>query len=221
MRFGPWFWWSPWPRWPAAHTNAARAPRRLLPRTARPSWCRPGYTETGMASWYGHPYHGRAASDGEIYDMEKMTAAHRTLPFDTWVRVYDLDNNKTAEVRIIDRGPFVDGRVIDLSRAAARQLEMIGPGTARVRIVVIRAPENTPAASYAVQVGAFQNRENADRLRAEMEVASESRAWSPRPGDPLPGGSWSVRKAPRTMPTPWQRRSAKNQLRISPASSYD
>src|SRR5690242_12776946 len=74
-----------------------------------------GDTETGVASWYGHPYHGRQAANGEIYDMEKMTAAHRTLPFNTWVRVYDLDNNKTTEVRIIDRGPFIDGRIIDLS----------------------------------------------------------------------------------------------------------
>ena len=149
----------------------------------------PGYTETGLASWYGHPYHGRAAADGEIYDMEKMTAAHRTLPFDTWVRVYDLDNDKTAEVRIIDRGPFVDGRVIDLSRAAARQLEMIGPGIARVRIGVIRAPESTPAASYAVQVGAFQNRYNADRLRAEMESSFGIARITPGPGDPP---SWRV-----------------------------
>src|ERR1019366_9191308 len=93
-----------------------------------------GDTEEGLASWYGHPYHGRAAADGEIYDREKMTAAHRTLPFHTWVRVYDLDNNRTTEVRITDRGPFVGGRIIDLSHAAARELEMIGPGVARVRI---------------------------------------------------------------------------------------
>src|ERR1035438_3399433 len=99
-----------------------------------------GDTEEGMASWYGHPYPGRAAADGEIYDMEKMTAAHRTLPFHTWVRVYDLDNNRSVEVRITDRGPFVAGRIIDLSHAAARQLEIIGPGVARVRIEVIRAP---------------------------------------------------------------------------------
>src|SRR5437016_11744294 len=86
-----------------------------------------GSTEDGIASWYGHPYHGRAAANGEIYDMEKMTAAHRTLPFNTWVRVYDLDNNRTTEVRIIDRGPFIGGRIIDLSHAAARDLAMIGP----------------------------------------------------------------------------------------------
>jgi rare lipoprotein A len=131
---------------------------------------RPGDTEEGIASWYGHPYHGRAAANGEIYDMEKMTAAHRTLPFNTWVRVYDLDNNRTTEVRIIDRGPFIGGRIIDLSHAAARNLEMIGPGVAHVRIEVISAPPNPIPGLFAVQVGAFHNRANAERLRSEMEA---------------------------------------------------
>jgi rare lipoprotein A len=128
----------------------------------------PGDTETGIASWYGHPYHGRAAANGEIYDMEKMTAAHRTLPFNTWVRVYDLDNNKTTEVRIIDRGPFIDGRIIDLSHAAAREIEMIGPGVAKVRIEVIRPPANVTPALFAVQVGAFRSKDNAEDLRRRM-----------------------------------------------------
>src|SRR5689334_3200553 len=87
-----------------------------------------GASETGIASWYGHPYHGRRAANGEIYDMEKLTAAHRTLPFDTWVRVKNLTNDKTIDVRITDRGPFIDGRIIDLSHAAARAIDMIGPG---------------------------------------------------------------------------------------------
>src|SRR5579863_4870140 len=78
-----------------------------------------GATETGIASWYGHPYHGRPAADGEIYDMETLVAAHRTLPFNTWVRVVNLTNDKSVEVRIIDRGPFINGRIIDLSHAAA------------------------------------------------------------------------------------------------------
>ena len=127
-----------------------------------------GYTETGLASWYGHPYHGRPAANGEIYDMEKLTAAHRTLPFNTWVRVYDLDNHKTVEVRITDRGPFVDGRIIDLSHAAAREIEMIGPGTAQVRVEVIRAPEGVSLGIFAVQVGAFRDHTNAERLRAKL-----------------------------------------------------
>src|SRR5262245_19349998 len=148
-----------------------------------PTVVKPGQTETGIASWYGHPYHGRPAANGEIYDMEKMTAAHRTLPFNTWVRVYNLDNQKTTEVRITDRGPFIDGRIIDLSRAAAREIEMLGPGTARVRVEVIRVPEAAPASLFAVQVGAFRNRENADRLRAEMEARYGSARIETRAGD--------------------------------------
>lgn len=97
-----------------------------------------GHTETGMASWYGEPYHGRQAANGEVFDMNRLTAAHRTLPFGTWVEVANLSNAKRVTVRITDRGPFVHGRVIDLSRAAADQIDMIGPGTARVRLRVIR-----------------------------------------------------------------------------------
>jgi rare lipoprotein A len=144
--------------------------RVTAPRTPRNAVAFPvGHTEEGVASWYGHPYHGRAAANGEIYDMEKMTAAHRTLPFDTWVRVYDLDNNRTTEVRIIDRGPFIGGRIIDVSHAAARELAMIGPGVARVRIEVISAPPSVTPALFAVQVGAFRDRANAERLRRQME----------------------------------------------------
>jgi rare lipoprotein A len=130
-----------------------------------------GATETGVASWYGRPYHGRRAANGEIYDMEKMTAAHRTLPFGTWLRVTNLENGKSVEVRIIDRGPFVGGRALDLSHRAAEQIAMIGPGTARVRMTVIGAPPLAPSAAgeFAAQVGAFTNRQNAERLRAEME----------------------------------------------------
>jgi rare lipoprotein A len=138
-------------------------------RTPAPAVVPPDYVETGRASWYGHPYHGRAAANGEIYDMEKMTAAHRTLPFDTWVRVLNLANDKAVEVRITDRGPFVDGRIIDLSHAAAREIGLIGPGTAEVRVEVVSVPENAPEALYAVQVGAFRNRDNAERERKRME----------------------------------------------------
>ena len=99
---------------------------------------KPGWHETGIASWYGHPYHGRRAADGSVYDMEKMTAAHPSLAFGTKVRVERLDNHKRVEVRITDRGPFVAGRIVDLSRAAARALDMLGPGTARVRITVLK-----------------------------------------------------------------------------------
>src|SRR5271157_1475342 len=151
-----------------AHKKHAR--RTPPPPAPSPSAVpKPGYTETGVASWYGHPYHGRRAANGEIYDMEKLTAAHRTLPFDTWLRVVNLGNGKTVEVRITDRGPFVEGRIIDLSHAAARAIDMIGPGVARVRMEVIRTPAYVPPAVFAVQVGAFRDRSNAERLRAEMQ----------------------------------------------------
>ena len=96
------------------------------------------YRETGVASWYGKPFHGRKTASGERYNMNKMTAAHRTLPFGVVVKVTNLDNGRSIKVRITDRGPFVKGRIIDLSRAAARKLDMIGTGTVRVRIAVVR-----------------------------------------------------------------------------------
>src|SRR5271157_2517448 len=119
----------------AGCAHRRRTSRRVPPPPppAPPVSSSPVYRETGIASWYGHPYHGRPAADGEIYDMETLVAAHRTLPFQTWVRVVNLKNDKSVEVRIIDRGPFIDGRIIDLSHAAARALEIIGPGTAPVR----------------------------------------------------------------------------------------
>ena len=162
-----------------------RRPTVALPRPPRiPIVVQPGQTEEGVASWYGHPYHGRQAADGEIYDMEKMTAAHRTLPFNTWVRVYNLDNQRTAELRIIDRGPFVGGRIIDVSHKAAQELGMIGPGTARVRVEVIQAPPVVAPGIFAVQVGAFRDRGNAERLRAQMEARYGKARLLQRPEDP-------------------------------------
>ncbi len=128
-----------------------------------------------MASWYGVPYDGRPSASGELYDMNQLTAAHRTWPFGVWVEVTDLDNGKHVDVRITDRGPFVDGRVIDLSLAAARELDMLRAGTARVQLKVIAMPardgEPSPPRglieeSYAVQAGAFSDRERADSFRA-------------------------------------------------------
>lgn len=125
-----------------------------------------GYAEEGVASWYGVPYNGRPAADGEIYDMETLVAAHRLMPFNTWVKVTNLANGKSVDVRIIDRGPFVRGRLIDLSKAAARQIDLLGPGVGRVRIEVISAPTLTPADDlFAVQVGAFSAYANAESLR--------------------------------------------------------
>jgi len=116
-------------------------------------------------------YHGRAAADGEIYDMETMVAAHRTLPFQTRVRVRNLSNDKTVDVRIIDRGPFVQGRIIDLSHAAAQQIELIGPGFAQVEVTVIADPANPEQALFAVQIGAFRDQANAERAEKNMIAA--------------------------------------------------
>lgn len=120
---------------------------RAVSKTPAPA--KIGATESGVASWYGVPYHGRRTASGEIYDMEQLTAAHRTLPFQTWLEVTDLDNGKKVSVRVTDRGPFVDGRVIDLSLAAARKIEMVGPGTARVKLKVIPPPRGSEKTAIA------------------------------------------------------------------------
>ncbi|MBV9399810.1 MAG: septal ring lytic transglycosylase RlpA family protein [Bryobacterales bacterium] len=101
-----------------------------------------GWTQTGIASWYGAPYDGHPSASGEIFDTHKLTAAHPTLPFDTWVEVTNLRNGRQVKVRINDRGPFIDGRIIDLSFAAAHTIEMVGPGTVKVKLKVIKAPKN-------------------------------------------------------------------------------
>ena len=160
-----------------AGVPSAPAPRSSTPAGTKPSTPKQalaplpvGYTEEGVASWYGIPYHGRKAADGETYDMETLVAAHREMPFNTWLKVTNLANNKTVVVRIIDRGPFVDNRIIDLSKAAARQIELLGPGIGRVRLEVIAAPADIPADDfYAVQVGVFSVFENAERMRATFE----------------------------------------------------
>lgn len=129
-----------------------------------------GEGETGLASWYGRPYHGRPTSSGEIYDMNAMTAAHRTLPFGTEVRVINLENQLVTQVRINDRGPFIEGRIIDLSRAAAEAIQMLGAGTALVRLEVTERPAEPAASagSYSVQVGAFKEEANATDLQARL-----------------------------------------------------
>jgi rare lipoprotein A len=143
-----------------------------------------GAAERGLASWYGHPYHGRPAADGEIYDMEQLVAAHRTLPFQTVVRVRNLSNDKTVDVRIIDRGPFVQGRIIDLSHAAAKEIELIGPGVAQVEVTIIGTPAVPEPALFAVQIGAFREKANADRAQRNMNAAYGAAKAVLRVGDP-------------------------------------
>jgi rare lipoprotein A len=124
--------------------------------------------EEGIASWYGHPYHGRPTASGEIYNMYDMTAAHRTLPFGTRVNVHDLENGRAVTVRINDRGPFVEGRIIDLSYAAAQAVHM--PSLAQVRLEILGLGEGgwLPGV-FAVQVGAFKDQGNAERLKGRIE----------------------------------------------------
>ena len=153
-----------------AHVPAA--PRASSPGAPRHANAAPavaiGHTEEGIASWYGIPYHGRPAADGEIYDMETLVAAHRVLPFNTWLKVTNVSNNQTVTVRVIDRGPFVSGRIIDLSKAAAREIQLLGPGIGRVRIEVVAAPNDNPSIDfYGVQVGAFSSEETAERIRLQ------------------------------------------------------
>lgn len=126
-----------------------------------------GWTENGLASWYGVPFNGNRAADGEIYNMYKMVAAHRTLPFNSLVRVTDLQNGRQVVVRIIDRGPFVAHRIIDLSFAAARALNMVGVGVAPVRLELL-SPVNPANGDFSVQVGAFAVLAHAQQLRSRL-----------------------------------------------------
>lgn len=140
-----------------------------------------GFVQQGLASWYGRKFHGRKTSNGETYNMYAMTAAHKTLPLGTSVRVYNLANGRQAVVRINDRGPFIQGRIIDLSYSAADKLDVVGPGTAPVKIVALGYPEQTangrivyrenaktPVNGYAVQVASFSSDTNAQRLAEEL-----------------------------------------------------
>jgi len=145
-----------------------------------------GFVQYGKASWYGKKFHGRRTSSGEIYDMYQQTAAHKILPLGTYVKVTNLGNGKYAIVRINDRGPFVKGRIIDLSYAVAKDLEVIGPGVVDVKIVALGkevgtqpgrqgptplvALEDFTKGAFTIQVGAFEEKENAFRLAERLRV---------------------------------------------------
>jgi rare lipoprotein A len=124
----------------------------------------------GLASYYAEPYHGRKTASGEIFDTyEGMTAAHRTLPFNTMVRVTNKANGLQVDVRINDRGPFVEGRVIDLSVRAARQIDLLGSGTAPVRLTIVKQVEAALAQPFAVQVAALESQSAAEELKKQLE----------------------------------------------------
>jgi rare lipoprotein A len=161
-------------RTPAPPLSPSTEPPPSNPAPTPPVRTQPGaaasgeYLEEGVASWYGVPFNGHRTSNGEIYDMNQFTAAHRTLPFDTVVRVTNLRNGKQIEVRINDRGPFVANRIIDLSLAAAQAIDLVGAGTGPVRLENVSGP-NPEVGFFAVQVGAFQAEENAERLRDRLQ----------------------------------------------------
>lgn len=140
---------------------------------ADPSLYAVGWTQTGIASWYGEPFHGRATAAGNTYDMDGISAAHRTIPLGTRIRVDNLDTGRSIDLEVNDRGPFVPGRILDVSRGAARALEMIGPGTARVRITVLgtATPVSARGGCVVVQIASFQERRNAEAKRQEVARA--------------------------------------------------
>ena len=176
---------APPPREPAPDAAERLKPRATPKVGTKPyrvgrTWYHPlphaqGFSQRGLASWYGKDFHGRKTSSGEVYNMYAMTAAHKTLPLGTRVQVKNLTNDRSAVVRINDRGPFVTGRIIDLSYTAAGKLGVVGPGTAPVEIVAL-VPAGAAASAavdfthgnFTFQVGAFKNRENACRLRSRL-----------------------------------------------------
>jgi rare lipoprotein A len=151
-------------------------------------WYRPipdakGFRQQGLASWYGEPFHGRKTSSGERYNMYAMTGAHKTLPLGTYVRVHNLNNNRTVVIKINDRGPFVRGRIIDLSLKAAKEIDMYSAGTAPVKIVALGpakskgktskispafVPINYERGVFTIQVGAFTDRVNAEQFKNKL-----------------------------------------------------
>jgi len=133
-----------------------------------------GMEEVGMASWYGAPHHGRRTASGEVYDMHQLTAAHKTLPFGTRILVTNRDTSQSAEVRVNDRGPFVEGRILDVSYAAGRLLGAVGPGIIPVRVRVLSLPPRSSSSEgpYTVQIGSFTTRARAEALRDTVNGAS-------------------------------------------------
>lgn len=148
-----------------------------------------GFVQRGVASWYGTKFHGRKTSSGETYNMHAMTAAHKTLPLPIHVHVKNLDNGRSTVVRVNDRGPFISGRIIDLSYAAAKKLGVNGPGTANVEISVVKKGQSHPTSVVRtipltgeiekdvplyIQMGSFSSESNASKLVRNLQAANES-----------------------------------------------
>ena len=172
---------GPEPGKPPASAIGKPKPYKVMGQWYTPLADARGFRQKGLASWYGKKFHGRKTSNGEVYDMYGISAAHKTLPLGTYVRVNNLDNGRDLDVRINDRGPFVRGRIIDLSYGAAVQLGVVGPGTARVEIVALGTRVSVAggqpyyrsvdyySGSFTFQVGAFTDKGNAERLAATLE----------------------------------------------------
>jgi len=152
----------------AVPPSKVRLPQ-IPPQSQAPS---NGVSQTGIASWYGPGFHGKATASGEVYNQNELTAAHQTLPLGTRVMVTNLENGSATEVLVNDRGPFAKGRIIDLSYAAAQSIKMVGPGTALVRLDVIDSPlpidSIRSSLDYTLQIGSFSQLENAQQLRERL-----------------------------------------------------
>ena len=160
--------------------KASQRPYTVMGKRYEPLMSHVGFSQEGVASWYGKDFHGKKTSNGEIYDMHAMTAAHKTLPLGVFVKVRNKENGQETIVRVNDRGPFVKDRIIDLSYSAARKLGVDMKGTAPVRIDALgyqvggasegyQQPETYDTGTYSVQIGAFKNPQNAKRLSEEMK----------------------------------------------------
>lgn len=142
-----------------------------VPRPVEPEV---GYREEGIASWYGEEFHGRRTASGEVFDMNGLTAAHLTLPLGTILKVTNSRNGRSVQVKVNDRGPFVSGRMLDLSYGAANRLGIVGTGTGPVSIEVVRLAGSTTPAAYTIQAGAFVMAENAVRLKERLNARYQS-----------------------------------------------
>ena len=161
------------------HLKGSQKPYTVNGQRYEPLQTHEGFSQTGVASWYGKDFNGKKTSNGETYNMNAMTAAHKTLPLGVYVKVHNRDNGREAIVRVNDRGPFVKGRIIDLSYAAAKKLGVDVAGTAPVRIEALgysaggkggyKEPATYDSGNYTVQVGSFKEYSNAERLSGEMK----------------------------------------------------
>lgn len=170
------------PRWEPKSRGGNKSPYEVRGVTYHIMDSEIGYSEEGKASWYGAKFHGYKTSNGEIFDMYQVSAAHKTLPLPTWVRVTNLDNNKSLIVRVNDRGPFHPERIIDLSYAAAVKLDIASMGVGRVRVEALDLRDQEQA-SYVLQIAALGDRDRARSLAQEASAATNQKVEIVRAGN--------------------------------------